>query len=111
MKLRFNKNDVLIFNAYTSSADRNGNRYQTRGSIYLIRKGQRLFINDFGGWNNLSGLAFGDDQMVKQFMHEFFGIEIRWISDYPNIVTSVEEVSIRDFNRIENNNLITYKNI
>lgn len=84
------KNDVVFISYRTSKADTYGNRYQDFGKCFIVRKGQRIHFEPV-----CSGLATSHEQETKKVMKDWFNIDIRYLSDYPNIIVKTWEIGYR----------------
>jgi hypothetical protein len=102
--LKMLKNDVLIVNFVTSKRDVSANRYQAFENVFIIRKGQRLHVPV-----RCSGLVSSPEQNVKQLLREVFNLEVRWLSDFQNVVVNHWEVSKNEFSVISDRQPDTFK--
>jgi hypothetical protein len=107
-KLRVLKNDVLYFHIIKYWDKQNGNTYGCFNQGYVIRKGQRLFLTDWGSLNitnwkpNVSNYIGGEDSynIAKQWLNKNSNLEISYMSDYPQIIISDEYLDKKQYNRL-----------
>jgi len=107
-KLRVLKNDVIYFHIVRYWDKLNGNTYACFNQGYIIRKGQRLYLSDWGSlwatnWKpNISQYVGSQDSysLVKQWLNKNSNLDIYYMSDFPNIIVSDEYMSNKEYKRL-----------
>lgn len=91
--MKLAKKNVLVINIYCSNRDNSGNVYSKIANSYLIKpdKNQRVNLKD-----THSSLHSDRDQVAKEYIKDVFNTDIRYISDFKNIVVNVLWVSYKE---------------
>lgn len=117
-KLRVLKNDVLVFKINSTLDKKNANTYKCFSGAYIIRKGHqlnyttggyekkmiRVYFSDLNlkGWQPYKSFLSYENchDIVKQWLNKHSSLDIRYMSDFPNIVCYESEYSQKEFNNI-----------
>ena len=109
-KLRVLKNDVLVFHLNSTIDKKNVNTYKCFSGSYIIRKQKysskltRVYFSDMNllNWNPYKSFPSYDSpyDIVKQWLNENSNLEIRYMSDFPNIVAFERDLMPRAYNSI-----------
>ena len=107
-KLRVLKNDVLYFHIVKYWDNENGNSYFCFNQGYIIRKGRRMYLTDWGSLNitnwkpNMSHYCGGEDMynIAKRWLNENSNLDIVYMSDHQNIIVSEQWMDKKDYKRL-----------
>lgn len=107
-KLRVNKNDVVYFHLFRWIDKANANTYNMFGECFIVRKGQRKYFSDMLSdevWKPYKSFYGYDDHyaIAKQWLNDNSNLNMRYISDYPNVIVSSEYINTKDFNKLKRN--------
>ena len=100
--LKLLKNDILFFEL-VSNFDGN-NTCKAFKRAFIVRKNKRLYLSLMNlkeYKENVCFTSYADySNDVKQFLNSYHGFNIRYMSEFPNIIVSGSEVSRKEFNKI-----------
>jgi hypothetical protein len=101
-KLRILKNDVVYFHLADNFDGNNTVKCFING--FIIRKGKRIYLTDLNitNWKPLQSFNSYADYYsdAKEWINKNTNLQIRYISDYHNIIVSGETVTKKEFKQL-----------
>ena len=104
-KLRILKNDIIYFHIIKYWDKVNGNTYSCFNQGWINRKNARFYLSDMRITNyksNVSSYTGGEHShvIVKRWLNENSNLDIRHMSDFPNVIVSEEYLDRKQYNNL-----------